>query len=171
MLCCHRHLNNCAHTLTLAPKTHAHTHINTPSSTPKLPESHDPGATAPVTYCTGLPHTPAAMWDKSCYHLQYTSTAWVTVWRKCKAGWAHHLHHRHHCRGGSAAGGGDGERPFLAVCGSCVNMYSCFVYFLPVWAPSLSWDSKWRPCLGALCIAVSPWQQALSMTTDFNTSE
>lgn len=147
MLRCHRHPNNCAHTLPRPqPRTNKHTYIYTPPphfrlpaciSPPLLQESCDSGAAALVTYCTELQHTQAAMWDKRCFP--------STVCRRAMSHCVEEMQSREGSsssspssslqRWGNSRGGRGGEakwHPLLSV--GHVYVFLCTVYFLPAWA-------------------------------------
>lgn len=149
MLRCHRHPNNCAHTLPRPqPRTNKHTYIyiHTPTPlqtaclhhvTPLLPllqESCDSGAAAPVTYCTELQHTPAAMWDKRCFP--------STVCRRAMSHCVEEMQSRVGSsssspssslqRWGNSRGGEAEWHPLLSV--GHVYVFLCTFYFLPAWA-------------------------------------
>lgn len=145
-------------------------------------ETCDSEAAAPVTYCTELQRVPAAMLEKSCFHLQYASKLWVTMKRKCKRAHHHHLHH-HQCRGGRAAGKvGQNVNPLLSVGHVCIYIFFYIAYILSLFSACVGscdqmYDcshvpgSEVTPASELLCIAVSPWQQVFSTTKNSDTSE
>lgn len=188
MLRCHRHPNNCAHTQPRPqPRTNKHTYIYThPHPTSDcLPASYDPPPPSRVMWLLHLWTTvrncsthrqQCGIRDAS--HLQCAGAPWVTVWRKCKAGWDHHLlHHHHHCRGGGTAGEGGEVKQNGIPC--CLWVMCMYFYVLSISCPSgLMRSDVWLfACAGiwndarlaALCISALSRQQVLSTPTDSDT--